>query len=84
MIDMTKFDFSKFDTKKLFDADAAINNLEDQASTATGYITDTKVRDMVNMVNSATFAFARAQIEAAKTYGEAVKAIVEKQTKLVS
>jgi hypothetical protein len=84
MIDMTKFDFSKFDAKKLFDADAVLTNLEDQTSTATGYITDAKTRDMINSINAATFAFARAQIEAAKAYGESVKAVVEKQTKTLS
>ena len=82
MIDMTKFDFSKFDAKKYLDADVVLTNLEDQASTATGYITDAKTRDMINSINAATFAFARAQVEAAKTFGETVKSIVESQTKI--
>jgi hypothetical protein len=84
MIDMTKIDFTKFDTKKFLDADVVLDNLEGHATTATGFITDSKVRDMINSVNSATFAFARAQIEAAKIYAESVKAIVEKQTKIAS
>lgn len=81
MIDMTKFDFSKFDAAKMFNPDTVLGNLEDQAATATGYITDAKVRDMISSVNAATFAFARAQIEAAKTYAETVKSVIESQAK---
>ena len=81
MIDITKYDFSKFDATKMFNPDTVLANLEDQASKATDLITDAKVRAMITSVNSATFAFARAQIEAAKIYTEAVKSAVESQTK---
>ena len=81
MIDMTKFDFSKFDAAKMFDPDTVLSNLEDQAATATGLITDAKVRDMVSAVNAATFAFARAQTQAAKAYADAVKSAIDAQIK---
>jgi hypothetical protein len=81
MIDMTKFDFSKFDAAKMFNPDTVLGNLEDQTATATGYITDAKVRDMLSAVNSATFAFARAQTQAAKAYADAVKSAIETHTK---
>ena len=76
-MDFTKIDFSKFDPAKLFDVDAAIAKMEENTKTATAYITDAKARELAETISAASFEFARAQAEAAKAFGEAVKKAIQ-------
>lgn len=76
-MDFTKIDFSKFDPAKLFDVDAAIAKMEENTRAATAYITDSKARELAETISAASFEFARAQAEAAKAFGEAVKKAVQ-------
>ena len=76
-MDFTKIDFAKFDPAKLFDVDAAIAKMEENTKTATGYITDAKARELAETISAASFEFARAQAEAARAFGEAVKKAIQ-------
>lgn len=76
-MDFTKIDFAKLDPAKLFDVDAVIRQMEDNTKTATALITDKKARDIAESVTAASFAFARAQAEAARAFGEAVKRAIQ-------
>jgi hypothetical protein len=76
-MDFTKIDFAKFDPAKLFDVDAVIKQMEDNTKTATAMITDKKARDIAETVSAASFAFAKAQAEAARAFGEAVKKAIQ-------
>ena len=76
-MDFTKIDFTKLDPAKLFDVDAVIKQMEDNAKSATSLITDKKARDIAESVAAASFAFAKAQAEAARTFGEAVKKAIQ-------
>jgi len=76
-MDFTKIDFAKFDPAKIFDVDTVISQLETNVKTATGYITDTKAREIAETVSAASFAFAKAQAEAARAFGEAVKKAIQ-------
>jgi hypothetical protein len=76
-MDFTKIDFTKFDPAKLFDVDAVIKQLETNTKTATAMITDKKARDIAETVTAASFAFAKAQAEATRAFGEAVKKAVQ-------
>lgn len=72
-MDFTKFDFSKFDFTKMFDADAVLTQIENVSRTATGYITDKRGREIADSVTTASIELARAQNQALKAYGEAIK-----------
>lgn len=76
-MDFTKIDFTKLDPAKLFDVDGVIRQMEENTRSATALITDKKARDIAESVTSASFAFARAQAEAARTFGEAVKRAIQ-------
>lgn len=76
-MDFTKIDFSKFDPAKLFDVDAAIAKMEENTRVATAYITDAKARELAETISAASFEFARAQAEAARAFGEAVKKAIQ-------
>ncbi len=72
-MDFAKIDFAKIDPAKLFDVDAVITQMETNAKSATALITDKKARELAETVSAASFAFAKAQADAAKAFGEAVK-----------
>ena len=76
-MDFTKIDFAKFDPAKLFDVDTVIKQMENNAKSATAMITDKKARDIAESVTAASFAFAKAQAEAARAFGEAVKKAIQ-------
>lgn len=77
MVDLTKIDFAKFDVAKLFDVEAAIEQMEKNSKTALALITDKKAKDTAETITAASFEFARAQAAAAKAFGEAVKKVVQ-------
>ena len=77
MVDLTKIDFAKFDVAKMFDVDAAIEQMEKNSKTALALITDKKAKDIAETITSASFEFARAQAAAAKSFGEAVKKAIQ-------
>ena len=77
MVDLTKIDFAKFDVAKMFDVDAAIEQMEKNSKTALALITDKKAKDVAETITAASFEFARAQAAAAKAFGEAVKKVVQ-------
>ena len=76
-MDFTKIDFAKFDPAKIFDVDAVIKQMENNTKSATALITDKKSRDIAESVAAASFAFAKAQAEAARAFGEAVKKAIQ-------
>lgn len=76
-MDFTKIDFTKFDTSKMFDVDAAISSMEEANSKAIALITDKKAKTLAETISTASFEFARAQAAAAKAYGEAVKKAIQ-------
>jgi hypothetical protein len=77
IMDFTKIDFAKFDPAKIFDVDAVIQQMETNTKTATALITDVKARELAETVTAASFAFAKAQAEAARAFGEAVKRAIQ-------
>lgn len=76
-MDFTKIDFAKFDPAKIFDVDAVIKQMEDTSKSATAMITDKKAREIAESVTAASFSFAKAQAEAARAFGEAVKKAIQ-------
>lgn len=64
---------TKTKTPGLFDVDAALEQIEKNAKMATEMIVDKKSREMAEAVTTAGMAFARAQAQAVKVYGDAVK-----------
>jgi hypothetical protein len=76
-MDFTKIDFSKFDVAKMFDVSAAIDQMQQANSKALDLITDKKARSIAETVSAASFAFAKAQAEAARAFGEAVKKAIQ-------
>jgi hypothetical protein len=75
MINKT-LDFSQFNASKLFDVDAALDQIESNSRTALGYIPDQKSREIAQNINEASIAFIRAQAQAMRTFGEAVKSVI--------
>jgi len=76
-MDFTKIDFSKFDVAKMFDVSAAIAQMEEANAKALDLITDKKARGIAETVSAASFAFAKAQADAAQAFGEAVKKAIQ-------
>lgn len=76
-MDFTKIDFSKFDVTKMFDVQAALDNIESSSRTALGYIPDAKSRGIAQDVMAAHMKFARAQAEAMQDFANAVKSAVQ-------
>jgi hypothetical protein len=72
-MDITKIDFSNFDPAKIFDVGTVLDQMEANSKKATALITDKKARDIAETVTAASLSFARAQAEAARAFGEAVK-----------
>lgn len=73
MVDFSKFDFAKFDTTKMFDAETVINNIDKTNQTVIGLITDLRLKSVAEDLNSAGLDLVRAQVMAMKDYGAAVK-----------
>jgi hypothetical protein len=69
-------DFSQFNANKLFDVDAALDQIHSTSQTALGYIPDQKSREIAKTINDASIAFMRAQAEAMRMFGEAVKSVI--------
>lgn len=73
MVDFSKFDFAKFDTKKLFDADTVLNNIDRTNTAVIDMITDKKVKTVAEGLHTAGLSLARAQVLALRDYNDAVK-----------
>ena len=69
-------DFSQFNFAKMFDVDAALDQIESNSRTALGYIPDHKSREIAQTINDASIAFIRAQAQAMRAFGEAVKSAI--------
>jgi hypothetical protein len=76
-MDFTKIDVTKFDVTKMFDVDAMLKQMETNTKTATALITDTKSREITESVTAAGFALAKAQAEAARQFGDAMKKAIK-------
>jgi hypothetical protein len=72
-MDFTKFDLSQFDVTKMLDASIAIEQIEKNTRTAIAMIPETKSREMVEAITTASLEFARSQALAAKLYTDSVK-----------
>jgi hypothetical protein len=75
-MDYTKIDFTKFDVTKMLDADAALDQMQNNARTALGYVTDARSRDMAQSIVDASIAFSRAQIQATQQFVQAMKSVM--------
>lgn len=73
MVDYTKFDFTKFDTKKLFDADTVLSTIDKTNAAVIDMIADKKVKTVVEGLHAAGLGLARAQVTALRDYNDAVK-----------
>lgn len=63
----------KFDAMKFFRPEAALDQVEKQAKSYVGFIPNAEMRQMTEAFNTAGFEFARAQISATRSFGEAVQ-----------
>lgn len=75
-MDFTKLDLTKFDVAKMFDVDAALDQVQTNSRTALAYIPDAKSRDLAQSVVEASIEFARAQAQAAQKFADSVKSAV--------
>lgn len=75
-MDYTKIDYTKFDVTKMLDADAALDQLQNNARTALGYVIDARSRDMVQTIVDANIAFSRAQIQATQQFVQAIRSAI--------
>lgn len=71
-------DFTKFDVARLFDADAALDQIQTNSNTALNYITDARSRAIAQIVVDANIELARAQAQAIQKFAETVKSAVTK------
>ena len=69
-------DFSQFNLAKMFDVDSALDQIESNTRTALGYIPDHKSREIAQTINDANLKFIRAQAQAMRDFGEAVKSVI--------
>lgn len=63
----------KFDVTKLFDAEAALSQVEKYTQSAIGYIPHKDLRGLTETVANAHFDFARAQAIAGKSFAETMR-----------
>ena len=63
----------KFDITRFFRPEVALEQAEKQAKSCVGFIPNAEVRKVAETVNTAGFEFARAQIAAARAFGETVQ-----------
>jgi len=66
-------DAKKFDITQWFNPELALEHAEKHAKSCTGFIADSKVREMAQTVSDAGFAFARAQVAAGRAFGDAIQ-----------
>ena len=78
-MDFTKLDLTKFDVAKMFDVDAALDQVQTNSRTALAYIPDSKSRNLAQSVVDASIEFARAQAQAAQKFADSVKAVAVSQ-----
>jgi hypothetical protein len=71
-----KMDFTKFDMTKMFDVDAALDQVQNTTKTALNYIPDVKSRAAVQTMMDASIELMRAQNLAMQKFAESVKAVV--------
>ena len=69
-------DFTKFDMTKMFDVDAALDQVQNTTKTALNYIPDVKSRAAVQTMMDASIELMRAQNLAMQKFAESVKAVV--------
>lgn len=72
----TKIDFTRFDPARMFDAEAALDQIHNNSRTALGYVTDARSRDIAQTMVDASIQFARAQVQATQAFAESVKALM--------
>lgn len=77
-MDFTKIDFTKFNAAQLFNADAALDQIQTNSNTALNYITDARSRAVAQTIVDANIEFARAQAQAIQKFAETVKSAVLK------
>jgi len=66
-------DATKFDVTRFFNPESALEHAEKHVKSCTGFIANSDIRKMTETVSTAGFEFARAQVAAARAFGEAVK-----------
>lgn len=70
-------DFSKFNFTELLNIDNAINMAERNTLTAISFIPEASTRKAAEQLCSASVDFARAQVAAAKLFGETMQKMVK-------
>ena len=75
-MDFTKVDFTKFDVTKMFDVEAALDQVHNTTNTALNYIPDAKSRAAAQIMMDASIQLMRAQNLAMQKFAESVKAVV--------
>lgn len=75
MVDFSKLDFAKFDTKKLFDADTVLGTIDKTNTAVIDMIADKKIKTVAEGLHTAGLSLARAQVNALRDYNEAVKKV---------
>ena len=75
-MDFTKVDFTKFDVTKMFDVEAALDQVQSTTKTALNYIPDAKSRAAAQTMIDASIDLMRAQNLAMQKFAESVKAVV--------
>ena len=75
-MDFTKVDFTKFDPTKMFDVEAALDQVQTTTRTALGYIPEAKTRAAAQTMMDASIELMRAQNQAMQKFAETIKASV--------
>ena len=75
-MDFTKVDFTKFDPTKMFDVEAALDQVQATTRTALGYIPEAKTRATAQTMIDASIELMRAQNLAVQKFAETIKASV--------
>lgn len=73
----TKIDFTKFDPARMFDVEAALDQIQNNSRTALNYVTDSRSRAVAQTIVDASIAFARAQVQAAQAFAESMKSVTK-------
>lgn len=63
----------KLDLDRFFKPEVALEHVEKQAKSYVGFIPNAEIRKMTEAFNTAGFEFARAQITATRSFGEAMQ-----------
>ena len=75
-MDFTKVDFTKFDPTKMFDVEAALDQVQTTTRTALGYIPEAKTRAAAQTMMDASIELMRAQNQAMQKFAETIKTSV--------